>query len=206
VKFLLLVFLTLTIAMLVGCRHNPSYSDEKTDGPGRGSIESKPLDAEPLSESSPPLPASATDPSASPSGAETTSGGTQPTAPGGATQSQTPVVPPDFLDTKKLQIKGLPRYPRSRMVKIQFGPMQGYEAVMMVLTSRDQFDKVTAFYDAAIKNSHWAIAANDRSPDNYSWTLGPSPTEEALVRITRDEKTNLVTIVLDRVRQQAPPK
>ena len=88
------------------------------------------------------------------------------------------------------------------MYRIQYGPTQGYDSAMVILRSKDQFDKVTAFYDTVIKNNKWGVAANDRSPDNYSWTLGSEEGDEGLVQITRDPKSNVVTIVLDRVRKK----
>jgi hypothetical protein len=157
IQMKLSLYLTLIVAIVMagGCGHKPSYSQMETDQSGKASNQN--AVASSAAEKPVPLP----DPSAQP--LEIT--------PQDPRNQQAGVPPPSFFDSKSGQIKDLPSYPRARRVRLGFGPMSGFETMILQLTTRDPIDKVVAFYDQAIKSNGWSVVENSRDTNNYQWTL-----------------------------------
>src|SRR5262249_7365401 len=102
--------------LLAGCQ-KPSYSDIQVGENGRRANQNKaqgsqsPIVPGPLPEGS------VADASPSPTPA--------------------PVSPPAFFDSNTRQIIDLPRYPRSRILRMTFGPMNGIDAMVIQMYTRD---------------------------------------------------------------------
>jgi len=158
--------------MLPACHHNPSYNDIKLEKAGSlanangGRPEagsSSPLEAAP---NSPLVPVP--DPSQAP-GSSAFSGPT-----------------PAYFDPKTGQIKNLPLFPGAKVRKLQYGPINGTPQVSLAAMSTAPFEKVTAFYDKAVKDNGWSIDDNSRGEKTYSWQLSRGQTDRAAIRVDKE--------------------
>jgi hypothetical protein len=173
----------ITCGLLPGCRHTPSYSDIKVDKSGSlaNSNAARP-EAEGSTDSGNPL---AMIPQASP--VPDASAGPGP-------------APPSFLDPKTGQIRNLPLYPGARVRNVQFGPINGTPQVTVQAFVRAPFERVTAFYDQAVKENGWTIDDNSRDADSYVWQLSRGQTDHAAIRVDKDQ-LGRVTIGMARTAQ-----
>jgi hypothetical protein len=181
--------LCLAVSQVAGCGHKPSYSEIDSNQSGKAANQSSPAPGGP--EKPTALPG---EPAHLPE-----------TAPASAPGEQKPVPLPAFFDSATGQIKDLPGYPRARRTNIQFGPLNGYDTMLITLTTRDPFDKVVAFYDQAVKSNGWTIVENSRDPNKYQWTL-LKESGQGMIVIAKEEQRPLVYVTLDRVKSSSPPK
>jgi hypothetical protein len=189
-KLSLCFILGLAILLAGGCGHKPSYSQIDTDQSGRASNQNAPAS------SSAEKPVQLPDPSATP----------LETAPQAAPNQAAGVPPPSFFDSKSGQIKDLPSYPRARRVRLGFGPMSGFETMILQLTTRDPIDKVVAFYDQAIKSNGWSVVENSHETNNYQWTLLKESGQGVIQIAMQTQSRPLVYVSLQRAKSLEPSK
>jgi hypothetical protein len=172
----------MALAATLSCGHKPSYSDIKVDQSGR-----------PLAEASnSPATSVGADDLARALASPSANGGTAP-----APATGKPL--PKFFDQKTGQIKDLPLIPRSKLVSLQYGPSGAYETMSMQVKTTEPFDKVTAFYDAAIKSAGWRITTNDRNPDTFSWRLVKGADDGATLQIAKGSQPAVIFITMIRL-------
>lgn len=173
------------IAGLAGCAHRPAYSEMDANRASRNQNEgqataSTPAAAEPAaSEAAQPAPA----------------------PPPAAFKS------PSFLDQAKGGIKDLPAYPNANRVSAQLGPMQGLNTMSLGFTTNDPMDKITAFFERAIKDNKWTVIDKIIDPEFSEWTLKKGEDNSAKVQVKKDQKTSALNIVMVRTEKlEAPSK
>ena len=172
----------LALLLNAACGHKPSYSQIDTDQAGKASnqnaaassVATKPSQ---LPDSQPP--------ETSPQAAPTQAAG---------------VAPPSFFDSRTGQIKDLPSYPGSRRVRIGFGPVSGFESMGLLLSSRDPFDKVVAFYEQAIKSNGWTVVENSRADNTCQWTLSKEAGQGVVQVTTQPQGRPVVYVTLQRAK------
>jgi hypothetical protein len=110
---------------------------------------------------------------------------------------------PNFLVPGKAEIKDIPKYQRSQLVNVQYGPVNGVSSAMLLYQSQDTVDKIGAFYESSFKSNGWNIVTNIKDPDNFEYTLQKGKSDEALIRIKKDPQTGTTVIMLSRA--ELPP-
>lgn len=108
------------------------------------------------------------------------------------------VKTPDFYDTSTGQIKDIPMFPGAKRDNFQFGPVSGYQTVMIRAKTRAPFDTITKFYDEELKKHGWSITENNRSKENFSWTLSRGDSTTANVVVSNDTLNNQIYILINR--------
>src|SRR5262249_27374853 len=101
--------------------------------------------------------------------------------------SASPAATPSYFDQKTGQIRNLPLYPRAKVMSVQYGPINGAPQVMLQAMCREPFEKVTAFYEAVIKDNGWIVDDNSRGTDSYTWQLSRGRTDRAAIRVDKDQ-------------------
>lgn len=146
-----------------------------------------------------PAPAASPDASATPGEAAPA-----PPAPPGATPPATaqpgPLKVPAFFDTQKGVIKDLPSYPDSTNVNVQYGPLSNAEMATIVSETFGTIEKVTQFFDRAIKSNGWTVASETRDTDRYRMNLKKGDKDAGTVQVTRNAESKVITIVVSRTR------
>jgi len=173
---------------LAGCGHKPSYSEIEPDNSGKAANQNS-------------SPSNGADKPADPAGAAARLAETAPEP----ENQQKPILPPPFYDSATGQIKDLPSYPGARRTNIQYGPVNGFDTMLLRMRSKDPFEKVVAFYDQAVKKNGWTIVDNSRDPNKYQWTL-LKESGQGMIVIAKEEQRPLVYVTLDRVKSSGPPK
>jgi hypothetical protein len=175
------------LATTLSCGHKPSYSDIKVDQSGR-----------PLAEASNSLEQSQGAKDEGAVASQSTNGGTAP-------EPATGKPLPKFFDEKTGQIKDLPLIPRSKLVSLQYGPSGAYETMSLQVKTGEPFDKVTAFYDAAIKSAGWRITTNDRNPDTYTWRLVKGDDDGATLQVAKGAQASVIFVTMVRLTRLEEP-
>jgi hypothetical protein len=111
--------------------------------------------------------------------------------------------PPNFFVPGSTEMKDLPKYKRSQIVNVQYGPVSGVSSAMLIYQSPDSVDKIGAFYEGSFKSNGWEIVTNIKDPENFEYTLQKGKTNEALVRIKKDTQTGTTMIMVSRA--EVPP-
>ncbi|HUK91926.1 MAG TPA: hypothetical protein VLZ81_16100 [Blastocatellia bacterium] len=186
---LLTISLALALAASTGCQRKPSYSDIKVNQSGglanQNSSSSNNIAAALAAGSQTPVPgSSAAQANASPHGA----------------------VIPAFFDQKTGQIKDLPMIPHSRVESMQYGPSGGFMTMSMQAKTVEPFDKITAFYDSAIKSAGWRIVTNDRNTDEFTWRLVKGDDDGATVQVAKGPKPGVTFVSIIRLNHLPEPK
>ncbi|HKV40495.1 MAG TPA: hypothetical protein VJX67_14875 [Blastocatellia bacterium] len=155
---------------LTGCGPRPSYSDIQVDKNG----------------------GLANQPAASPEGVGV------PRQSPGLPQTGAGIPPPAFLDDRTGQIKDLPLYPRSKLINSQYGPVNGYNTMMLRAETGDPFEKVTGYYDQILKSNGWRIDNNNRGEGSFSWELLKGASDHGGVQVTQDPRNKHVYVMVVR--------
>ena len=192
---LILVGLSLSA---IGCGHKPAYSDIKVEQPARGGSEPT------TTENKPADPVAEVDKKAEANDAQNAS--QPPAQPNQPAAENKTMVMPSFFDTSKNQIRDLPKYPKSQVANMQYGPLQNAMIVFMVLQTYDPVEKVSGFYESELKRNGWTIANNTHDATYYEWSLKKGEANEATVKITKDETNRMTYISLSRSEKQAENK
>jgi hypothetical protein len=185
---LLWVVLAAIIVAAGACKHKPAYSDIDANKTSRNQNQNGGTEAtaaQPAPGESPAAPASQPSPAA-------------PQRP--SFQS------PSFLDATRGEIKDLPSYPSAQRVNVQIGAVQGVNTATFVFTTRDPMDKITAFFDQAIKNNHWTVTDKMIDPELSEWTLEKAKDNSAKVRATKDQTGRINIIIIRGEKLQEPGK
>jgi hypothetical protein len=164
-------------ALTTACGHKPSYSDIKPD---QGAIAAKSPDV--------------------------TAAGSALASPAGQSQAQPQPANqasaiPSFWDAKKGEIKDLPIIQHSKVVKMQYGPQAGFETMALQVKTAEPFDKITAFYDSAIKAKGWTITSNNRDNNNFSWQLAKGEDDSAAVGVTKGAQGSITYVSFNRLHR-----
>lgn len=109
---------------------------------------------------------------------------------------------PSFFDPQAGAIKDLPSYPGSRPVNVQYGPLSGADMAMIVSETTVPMEKITQFYDRAVKSNGWTVASEMREPEKYRLDLKKGNKDAGTVQVTKAQGAGLVTIAISRT--QAP--
>lgn len=174
-RFIWVVAVFAVVSVFASCRHKPAYSDvDSNKSAARQSGADRPASAEP----------------------QAASGAQQPAAPVEKTK------PPAFFDSRTGSIIDLPNYPRAQRVNVEMGSAQGVSTLSMVLDSSDPMDKITAFYDEAVKNNRWTVADRVIDPESSEWTLTKGDDNSAKIQVRKNTQTGRMTIVV--VRGEKP--
>ena len=172
--------------LFTSCSHSPSYSDTKANkGANPADSNAARSEAGPsIEQVNPPAP-SPSPPPAFPDSSSTLIPGSSPRLEGPASPS--PTGTPAYLDPKTGRIKDLPLYPHAKVMGLQYGPIGGVSQVTLQAMIREPFEKVTAFYDKAVKDNGWTIDDNSRGVNSYTWQLSRGATDRAAIRIDKNE-------------------
>ena len=175
-----LIGLLLTLAVIYsGCRNKPAYNDIDANRTSRTQNQN-----------------GETQPAIAPSGqGEPVT--VAPTPPSPPPPQRPGFKSPSFLDQATGEIKDLPYYPRAVRVNAQIGPMQGVNMASFVFQTRDPMDKVTAFYEQAIKKNHWTVIEKKIDPELSEWNLQKGE-DGAKVQVKKDPQTGALNIMLVR--------
>lgn len=184
-KKVIFVFVILCSLFAFGCNFGkPAYSDVQVDSKTRGEGQSANANA-----NQPATPA--VDPIAQ-AEAEAAAASGQPANP----QDKKDIPAPSFLNGA--DIKDLPKYKRSQVMNAQVGPINGINSALFLLSTPDSVEKVSTFYDSAIKSNGWSVASNLKDPESVEYTLTKGTRDEAMVRIKRDNQSGITVITLSR--------
>jgi hypothetical protein len=190
---LLPLLLIVLILVVVACRREPAYKDLPAGGSNNANTQAG---AQPGASGE-----SAAAPAETPQ-TETPPVVVQPPAVANAnTAHRTANRYPSFLDPISGQIRDLPSYPRSTRANFQYGPMSGVDTALIVLQTSEPMEKLTAFYDKAVKSHGWTIVSNTRDPEHYRWELKKGPRDEAVVEIRKSDQFPLTGIALTRAER-----
>jgi hypothetical protein len=66
------------------------------------------------------------------------------------------------------------------------------------LRSGDPMDKITAFYERAIKENKWTVIDKIIDPEFSEWSLKKGDEQSAKVQVKKDEQTGAMIIVIVR--------
>jgi hypothetical protein len=195
-KKVLLALIILSSLLAFGCNFGkPAYSDIQVDNKNKGeSQRGEAAGAGNANQSA----ASAEDPIAKAEREAGLTGGQQNPPPENKERQL-----PNFLVPGKAEIKDLPKYAKSQLVNVQYGPISGVSSAMLLYQSQDPVEKISAFYESAFKSNGWKIATNIKDPDNFEYTLVKDSSNEALIRIKKDPQTGTTVIMLSRM--ELPP-
>lgn len=176
-----IALLALALAAGSGCQHKPSYADIKINQSGGLATEDNNTVANALAAAN-----------ATPAAA-------------GQTGGKLPPEPiPAFFDQKTGQIKDLPLIPHSKVTALQYGPYGVYTSMSMQAKTAIPFDKVTEFYDNAVKSAGWKVVSNDRNGDAFIWRLAKGD-EGATVQVSKSLQPNIIYVSLNRLTPRPTP-
>ncbi len=178
-KLVRLLWVPLAAAIVASgaCRHKPAYSDIDANKPSKNQNQN----GESQATAAQPAPA---EPLASP-----------PSQPSPATPQRPSFQRPSFLDARG-EIKDLPNYPSAQRVNAQIGAVQGVNTATFVFRTSDPMDRISAFFDQAIKNNHWTVTDKMIDPELSEWTLEKGKDNSAKVRATRDQTGHINIIII----------
>jgi hypothetical protein len=131
-----------------------------------------------------------------------TNASAQPTE--GQAQQPAPSQPQQFKPPKFMangEAKDLPNYPQAITKSIQYGPIQGVDTLSLVLETRDSVDKITAFYEKAIKKNGWTVDNKSIEAEAAEWDLRKAFDNEGKVQVKKDPRTNAINIVIVRTEK-----
>jgi len=128
-----------------------------------------------------------------------------PTPPAAAATSPAPAQPgpmkmPSFFDPQKGAIKDLPSYPDSMNVNLQYGPLSNAEMAMIVSETSGPMEKVTQFYDKAIKSNGWTVSSETREAERYRLNLKKGDKDAGTVQVTKNAQSKVITIIVSRTK------
>jgi len=210
IRFVLLV-VTVTAAFSLACNHKPAYNDvppSETEKARERARQQAPADpqAEPAAsagsgndQAAPAQAPGSGDQQPVPSPPPPTPAQGEPAAAAGSTEMK----PPPFLDPKTGEFKDLPRYPRAARTYAQIGPINGIDAGMFVLETAATYERITQFYEQAIKQNGWTIVSKTLDPEYLKWELRKGKTSEALIEVKPAGESIRKTILLSRAER--PP-
>jgi hypothetical protein len=178
-----LVVLVLGLATGSACQHKPSYADIKINQSGGLATEDNNTVANALAAAN-----------ATPTAGQ----------PGGQNADSRPEPIPAFFDQKTGQIKDLPLIPHSKVTALQYGPYGIYTSMSMQAKTAVPFDKVTEFYDNAVKSEGWKVVSNDRDGDAFIWRLAKGD-EGATVQVSKSLQPNITYVNLNRLTPRPSP-
>ena len=112
---------------------------------------------------------------------------------------------PAFMDTAKGAPKDLPSYPGGTILNVQYGPQADTDTFSIAIQTNDPMDKITAFYDKAIKSNGWDVSQRQVDPEYSEWLLKKNANDEAKVTVQKARQGNLFVIVAARTAKQAQP-
>src|SRR5262245_2330182 len=174
----------LICGIFTGCSHSPSYSDIKVEKGGSlaNANTARPQTVPSAGQADPVAPVAGSSPAAAASSLPLPdfSPSTGPSA--------SPTATPAFFDQKTGQIRNLPLYPRSKVMGVQYGPINGTSQALMQAICTAPFEKVTAFYEAVIKDNGWIVEDNSRGANSYIWQLSRGQTDRGAIRVDKDER------------------
>jgi hypothetical protein len=177
--------LTMTVAVAFACGpKEPSYSNINLNKNRSAGVSPEPV-------ASPDASASAT-----PGAATPPAGAATPPAPA----QPGPMKIPAFFDAQKGAIKDLPSYPESMNVNVQYGPLSNAEMATIVSETSGSMEKITQFYDKAIKSNGWTVSSETRETDRYRMNLKKGDKDAGTVQVTRNAQSKAITIVVSRSR------
>lgn len=181
------VCLLVTVMTLwTGCARKPAYSEIDAN---RGTVkenQNQPNASQAASPGASSQP-SATEP-------EATSPASTPSTPASAPTTKRP----SFLDDATGGIKDIPSYPGAFRVNMQVGPVEGVNTMALGLRSRDSMDKITAFYEQAIKANKWTVVDKLIDPELSEWNLKKGEENSAKVQVKKDLTSGAMNIVIVR--------
>lgn len=175
-----LIGLLLTVTVIYwGCRHKPAYSDIDANRTSKTQNQNAETQA-----------------GTTPSGAgEPVT--VSPAQPVPAPPQKPSFKSPSFLNQATGEIKDLPNYPRAVRVNAQIGPMGGANMASFIFQTRDPMDKITAFYEQAIKSNRWTVIDKVIDPELSEWNLRKGE-DGAKVQVKKDPQTGTMNIMLVR--------
>jgi hypothetical protein len=112
--------------------------------------------------------------------------------------------PPPFLDGKTGRIKDLPIYPGAKLINSQYGPVNGYNTVMLRAQTNAPFDKVTGFYDQILKTNGWSVDNSNRGEGVSAWELIKGDTDRGGVQVSEDPRNKKVYVMVVRYNMSQP--
>lgn len=185
-KIHVLLSAVIVVMTLTACKQKPAYSDMQL-GPGGSNNQNT------ASQPDSSLNANAGE-------AETAQGDSN-----SQTQANAPseVKWPSFIEQSTGKIKDLPAYPNAFITNAQYGPQKGLDTALVALQTRDAFEKVTAFYDNAIKSNGWTLVSENRDSEYYKVEFIKGQNNRGAVQIQKDSRTGTVSIGLTRLQQPA---
>jgi hypothetical protein len=184
--------LLITGLLVSGCHFGkPAYDDVKVDKKTTGDTKT----AEPTATQNPE---SKEDPIAKAEKEAGIGNPPTPTTPP-AEEKKVPQVP-EFLDTAKGQIKDLPPFPKSRVVNVQYGPINGISSAMYIYQANETPENVAAFFEKSVTSNGWKILSRTKEPDNFEFTLGKGTRDEGIIRVKKDTQSKATVILLSRAQ------
>lgn len=192
--FLALIMLSCLLAF--GCNFGkPAYNDIQVDNKSRSEAQKGETGASTNANQSA---ANGVDPIANAEREAGLTGGQQSPAPENKERQA-----PTFFVSGTTEIKDLPKYKRSQIVNVQYGPINNISSAMVIYQTPDSVDKVAAHYEGAFKSNGWEIVTNIKDPENFEYTLQKGKSNEALIRIKKDNQTGTTMIMVSRA--ELPP-
>jgi hypothetical protein len=185
-RLLCLSLTVLVIASLAGCAHKPAYSEMDANRTARNQNQNQNQNQNSERQTTASTPPAATEPAPGP-----------PPAPA--------VKRPSFIDQAKGDIRDLPSYPRAYRVNIQFGPIQGVNTMLLTLKTTDPMDKITAFYERAIKDNKWTVIDKIIDPEFSEWSLKKGEDSSAKIQVKKDQQTRAMNIMIVRGEKLEEP-
>jgi hypothetical protein len=195
-KRVIFVLFILSSLFAIGCNFGkPAYSDVQVDNKTKGeSQRGEQAAAQNTNQSATP----AEDPIAKAERDAAIANGQQ-TVP----QDKKDIPAPGFFSPGSSEIKDLPKYKRSQILNAQVGPINGVNSALLLFSSPDTVEKISAFYESSFKSNGWMVVTNLKDPDSYEYTLRKGTSDEAMVRIKKDTQSGNTMIMLSRA--QLPP-
>ncbi len=169
---------TALLAGLLGCTHRPAYSEMEPNKSTGNQNQKENQNGGSQGSISPPPETPADQPVSGPAPAQVSKR-------------------PAFMDEATGGIKDLPAYPHAYRLGMQLGPMQGVNTMSLALSTTDQMEKITAFYERAIKEHNWTVVNKIIDPEFSEWTLKKGEANSAKVQVKKDplSKANNIVIV-----------
>jgi hypothetical protein len=199
-KKVIFVLLMISSLLVVGCNFGkPAYSDVQVDNKTKGETSR----AEPTAAQNPTPPAN---PSEDPIAKAEREAGLVNSAQQNPPQEKKEMQIPSFFVSGKTEIKDLPKYSKSNILNVQYGPVNGVNSAMLIFESRDSVEKINEFYEKTIKSNGWSVVTNIKDPDNFEYTLIKGQRDEALIRIKKDPQSGSSVILLSRTEKPADQK
>ena len=187
-KYSLLLITLLAVVTLAACER-PTSEDQN---PGM----------QPVNRNTSRLPETPPPPDAPPTGSEPPPG----TPPAEPTPAQpTTMKPAAFWNATTGEIADLPSFPGGARMSVQYGPVGGMDTAFIILSTNQPVDKISAFYEKAIKSNGWTVVTRLTDPEVYKVTLKKDASNEAIVQVEKDPQTGYRRIVLTRLHKPAQP-